>query len=158
MADLSGASLTALIDAPLHLLGFEFGEITAERVNGRLKITDSCCQPFRVLHGGVSALISEALASIGGHVASGFKRIAGIQLSINHHHPAVTGDLIFAEATPMHTGKTIQVWEVHIWKVDPSTSEKGPELASSKVTLLSNLPVPENSRDAAANLRKFAKL
>ncbi|XP_039119710.1 1,4-dihydroxy-2-naphthoyl-CoA thioesterase 1-like [Dioscorea cayenensis subsp. rotundata] len=158
MGELSGPPSTEELDAPLHLIGFEIIEVSAKRVNGRLKITDSCCQPFKVLHGGVSALISEALASIGAHVASGFMRIAGIQLSINHHRPARSGDLIFAEATPVHPGKTIQVWEVHIWKLDPSTLEKGLVLASSKVTFLSNMPVPDNAREAGEKLKKFAKL
>lgn len=51
-----------------------------------------------------------------------------------------------------------QVWEVRLWKKPAEEGGKGPLLASSRVTLVANLPVPEEARDAAEKLRKHAKL
>ncbi|KAH6828758.1 Thioesterase superfamily protein, partial [Perilla frutescens var. hirtella] len=151
-------SKTEILDSPLHTIGFEIDELSAKKVSGHLLITPKCCQPFKVLHGGVSALIAEALASMGAHVASGFKRIAGIHLSINHLKSAQEGDLVVAEATPVNVGKSIQVWDVHLSKCDPSNSDIKTLIASSRVTVLSNMSVPESARDAAENLKRYAKL
>lgn len=149
-------AMMAELDAPLHALGFEMEELSPSRLTGRLPITPICCQPFKVLHGGVSALVAEALASMGAHMASGYRRVAGVQLSINHFRSAALGDTVLAQAVPVHVGRSTQVWEVKLWKMDPSTGEKGPQIAESRVTLLSNLPLPEEHKRAGDALKKYS--
>ncbi|XP_002464060.1 1,4-dihydroxy-2-naphthoyl-CoA thioesterase 1 [Sorghum bicolor] len=148
--------MMAELDAPLHALGFEMEELSPSRLTGRLPVTRICCQPFKVLHGGVSALVAEALASMGAHMASGYSRVAGVQLSINHFRSAALGDTVLAQAVPVHVGRSTQVWEVKLWKMDASTGEKGPQIAESRVTLLSNLPLSEKHKTAGDALKKYA--
>jgi 1,4-dihydroxy-2-naphthoyl-CoA hydrolase len=50
------------------------------------------------------------------------------------------------------------VWEVKLWKMEPSTRDKGPQIAEARVTLLCNLPLPEEIKNAGDGLRKYAKL
>jgi uncharacterized protein (TIGR00369 family) len=71
-------------------------------------------QPFQVLHGGVSALVAEGLASMGAHMASGFRRVAGVSLSINHFRSAKLGDVVRVRAAPIHVGRSTQVRTVII--------------------------------------------
>ncbi|KAM0947539.1 putative Thioesterase domain, HotDog domain superfamily [Dioscorea sansibarensis] len=154
----SPASITAKLDRTLHTIGFQYELVSPERIVGRLQVTETCCQPFDVLSGGVSALMAESMASLGGYVASGFKRVAGVQLATNHLRPALLGDIVEAEARPMQAGKTIQVWEVHIWKIDPKTAVKKVLVSTSKITLLCNRQAPEDLKGYEQTVKSFAKL
>ncbi|XP_037424491.1 1,4-dihydroxy-2-naphthoyl-CoA thioesterase 1-like [Triticum dicoccoides] len=160
MGDATGPASTkpAELDVPLSALGFEMEEVSPSRLTGRLVVTDTCCQPFKVLHGGVSALIAEGLASTGAHMASGYRRVAGMQPSINHFRSAATGDTVLVRAVPVHIGRFTQVWEVKLWKMDAPTQGEGPQIAEARVTLLCNLPVPDEMKSAGESLRKYSKL
>ncbi|KAH9684229.1 DHNAT1 [Citrus sinensis] len=86
------------------------------------------------------------------------KRGAGIQLSINHLKPAKLGDLVHAAASPINVGNNNQVWEVRLWKVDPSNSQIKSMVSSSTVTIACNMPVPDHAKPAGEILKMFAKL
>jgi 1,4-dihydroxy-2-naphthoyl-CoA hydrolase len=58
----------------------------------------------------------------------------------------------------MVNGNFGQVWEVKLWKVVPSNSQSKSLVASSRVTLLCNMPVPEHAKDVGDKLKKYAKL
>ncbi|KAJ6791645.1 1,4-dihydroxy-2-naphthoyl-CoA thioesterase 1 [Iris pallida] len=151
------ASMTAELDCPLHAIGFEYELVSPQKVTGRLRVTQVCCQPFGVLNGGVSAMVAESVASLGAYVASGFRRVAGVQLSTNHIKAALLGDTVEVEAEPVQVGKTIQVWQVQIWRTNPSLKKKV-LLSTSKITLVSNLHASEKMKGYEETVKKYAKL
>ncbi|XP_031398756.1 1,4-dihydroxy-2-naphthoyl-CoA thioesterase 1-like [Punica granatum] len=88
----SPSPLSEIFDVPLSAIGFNFEEVSPHRVTSSLLVTEKCVQPFKVLHVGVSALIAEAGGPwVGAHLLTGYKRVAGIQLSINHVKSVLLG-------------------------------------------------------------------
>ena len=71
-------------------------------------------QPFGILHGGVSALIAESAASIGGaaSVPAG-KMVVGTELNASHLRSMSSGRLT-AVARPFRQGRTMQVWSIEL--------------------------------------------
>ena len=96
------------------LLDIEIETSTSERVTATMPVTPDHHQPFGLLHGGVSVVLAESAASIGGYLAAPSGHTAvGIEVNANHMRPVREGQLT-ATATPLHTGRTTQVWEVKI--------------------------------------------
>ncbi len=97
-----------------ELLDIEIEAATPERVVATMPVTPDHHQPFGMLHGGVSVVLAESAASVGGHLAapSGHSAV-GVEVNANHVRPVREGHLT-ATATPLHTGRTTQVWTVKI--------------------------------------------
>jgi uncharacterized protein (TIGR00369 family) len=89
--------LSALID--LEIESCADGE-----VRGRLPVTNACKQPLGLVHGGVYAVIADALTARGGRV---------ISTQTSFLRP-VTGGTIHAVARRRHHGRTTAVWEVDL--------------------------------------------
>lgn len=111
------------------LLDVELVEIGAARVVLRLPVTWKVHQPFGLLHGGVSALLAESAASMGGAVACGpDHRVVGIELNASHMRGLADGHLT-AVATPIRVGRTLQVWGITL------TDDAGREICVARCSL-----------------------
>lgn len=96
------------------LLDIELVETSPDRVTATMPVTPNHHQPFGVLHGGVSVVLAESVASVGGYLAApeGYTAV-GMEVNANHVRSVKKGRLA-AVATPLHTGSTTHVWEVKI--------------------------------------------
>jgi uncharacterized protein (TIGR00369 family) len=96
---------------PGHL-GIVITEVGASRVSGELPVAESVMAPNGYLHAGTIVALADTVCGYGCVAnlpadASGFTTI---ELKSNHLGTTLEGT-IAAVATPLHRGKTTQVWD-----------------------------------------------
>jgi uncharacterized protein (TIGR00369 family) len=95
-------------------LGIEVVEVTPERVVLQVEVGPKVHQAYGILHGGVSALLAEGAASIGGAVSVGADEIVvGTELNCSHLRSMTSGTLT-ATATPIRKGRNVHVWGIDL--------------------------------------------
>lgn len=95
-------------------LGIEIVEGGPERVVATMPVEPRHHQPLGYLHGGASVALAETVASVGGYLAAAEGHTAfGMEINANHLRPVREG-LLTATGTPVHLGRTTQVWAVEI--------------------------------------------
>jgi 1,4-dihydroxy-2-naphthoyl-CoA hydrolase len=115
-----GAPMEA--DLPYHLdggfdelYGLELTELSDELASGVVAVRDELKQPTGLVHGGVYAAVSEALASFG--TAVGVVPDGDIPLGLSNQTSflrPITEGTMHARAIRKHRGRTTWVWEVEI--------------------------------------------
>jgi len=104
-----------------HNFGIEFVELAPERVVATMPVDERHLQPFGYLHGGVSVVLAESVASVGGFLnCPPGKAAFGSEINASHVRPKRSGELT-AVGVPAHVGRRSQVWEVRINDEDDKT-------------------------------------
>jgi 1,4-dihydroxy-2-naphthoyl-CoA hydrolase len=97
----------------IQRVGIEILEAEPDRVVARMPVEGNR-QPFGLLHGGATGTLCETVGSIGASLAAAPDRTAvGIELNVNHLR-AVTQGHITATGTPLHSGRSVAVWDVRV--------------------------------------------
>lgn len=109
----------------IETLGIKTESCTAEKVILTLAVSDQLKQPYGVVHGGINATLAETAASMGANKwlekNQSNQIAAGSSISTDHLRSVYSGDLK-AFASPLKTGKRLQVWQVKIFNHDLLTS------------------------------------
>ena len=112
-------------------LGIELIALTDDYLEGRMPVDGRTHQPMGLLHGGASVALAETLGSIGGASRIDPARQACVGLEINANHlKGVRDGWVRGRATPVHVGRSTQVWEIRI-----THEETGALICVSRITM-----------------------
>jgi uncharacterized protein (TIGR00369 family) len=93
-------------------LGLEITEARGDRVVARWTAGEKHHQPFGIVHGGVHASVVETLGSIGATVWFGDRgRCVGVSNTTDFYRAVAEGEMS-SVGTPVHQGRSQQVWLV----------------------------------------------
>lgn len=112
------------------LLGVEYVETGPDKVVVQFTIGDRHLQPFGIPHGGIYCSVHESTASVAGQIWLGTKGVVvGTNNSTDFLRQAKVGDTITVTATPIHRGRSQQLWRLE------SVNQDGKLIAQGQVRL-----------------------
>jgi 1,4-dihydroxy-2-naphthoyl-CoA hydrolase len=115
------------------VLGAEYREVSGDRVVVGYAVAPQLLQPYGIVHGGVHCAVVEGAASVGAATWFGERgRVVGVSNQTDFLR-AVTEGSLTGVATPIHRGRSQQLWQVLI------TDERERLVARGQVRL-QNLP------------------
>ena len=113
-----------------HHLGIRLIEMSDDRVVATMPVDDRTQQPFGILHGGASIALAETVASLGAANRIDREKFSAVGQEINGNHlRAKSSGVVTATGTPVHVGRTSQVWSIEI------RDEAGKMVCISRCTL-----------------------
>jgi uncharacterized protein (TIGR00369 family) len=101
------------------LLGVTMTEATQDRVRATLRVRPDLCTSGEILHGGAIMAFADTLGAIGTvlNMPEG-ARTATLESKTNFIGRAPVDSIVTGEATPIHRGRTTQVWQTRVTNVD----------------------------------------
>ena len=106
-------------------LGVEFVETTGDRVVATWTAAPKLHQPYGIVHGGAHCSVVETLASVGAGLWLGDRgKVVGVNNSTDFYRAVREGTLT-STATPVHRGRSQQVWLVETVDEDDRLVSRG---------------------------------
>lgn len=117
-------------------LGLTLTRADGDGVVATWRVRPELHQPYGILHGGIHCSVIETLASIGGALWIADRgRVVGVNNNTDFYRAVSEGELT-STATPVHRGRSQQVWDVL------TTDADGRMVARGSVRLQNLDPVP----------------
>ncbi len=125
---MSGVDTTDFTDVSgpfVEHLGLEMSEADGDHVVGTWEALPKLHQPYGIVHGGVHCSVVETLASVGAALWFGARgKVVGVSNSTDFFR-AVTEGTLTSTATPLHRGRSQQVWIVETRDSDDRLVSRG---------------------------------
>ncbi|WP_270937184.1 PaaI family thioesterase [Falsiroseomonas oryzae] len=101
------------------VFGIRITEVRPDSLLAEMPVEAHHLQPFGLLHGGVSVVLSETLGSLACVLTlpEGLRAV-GIEINANHLAAVTGGQVVTAECRPFHVGRRTQVWQTEIRRAD----------------------------------------
>src|SRR6476661_10618021 len=114
-----------IIGAFVRHLGVEFVDVGPDKVVATWKARPELHQPYGIVHGGVHCSVIETLASIGAAMWVGEDaKVVGVNNNTDFYRAVREGTLT-STATPLHRGRSQQVWLVETLDADGKVAARG---------------------------------
>jgi uncharacterized protein (TIGR00369 family) len=106
-------------------LGVEFTEVSGDKVVATWDARPDLHQPYGIVHGGVHCSVVETLASVGAAMWMGDEgKVVGVSNTTDFYRAVREGTLT-STATPLHRGRSQQVWLVETVGEDGKVAARG---------------------------------
>jgi|TARA_B110000305_G_scaffold20479_1_gene18847 uncharacterized protein (TIGR00369 family) len=99
----------------METLEMDFIDVGDDFLIAKMPVNSRVYQPDGVLHGGATVALAESVGSAASYMSidHNTQMIRGIVISANHLKSVRQG-FVYAKATPIHRGRTTQLWEIKI--------------------------------------------
>lgn len=116
-----------LNSAPLPfagLMGLQFTRAVRDVVEAELEVRSDLCTAGEILHGGAIMAFADTLGAVATmmNLPQGATGTTTIESKTNFLGAAAMGSVVHARCSPLHRGRSTQVWQTELW-ID---SERGP--------------------------------
>lgn len=116
----------------LEQIGLEFTEVSDDAISARIPVDHRTVQPYRILHGGATAMLAETLGSVAAQLVlekPHEQKVVGIELNINHLSQATHG-WVTGKVTAVRVGRRLHVWDIR------NTDESGKLISVARLTTM----------------------
>lgn len=112
-----------------EFLGIRFIEVGDDFMSATMPVNERTKQPIGILHGGANIVLAETLASTAANAVIDIDQFYCVGLEINANHiRSVKDGLVTAVTSPVHIGRTTQIWQINLF------NQEGKQTCISRMT------------------------